>query len=103
MTLTNETTSPDAIYTQVAGTTGYIKGERVTITRIGRRGGAVAYAYAALDERPGMLLIEFGRATQIQSGQPIWHEVIGSREIDRDEFDRLNHMDSVRHEMGWRS
>lgn len=30
------------------------------------------------------------------------HEVKGSRKIDRDEFDRLNGLDQLRAELGWR-
>lgn len=55
-------------------------------------------AFVRLDCRPGMVYVELGDYV----GRRLVHaEVLGWREIDRDEFDRLTGLDDVRRSMGW--
>jgi hypothetical protein len=55
-------------------------------------------AFVRLDVRPGMLYIELGEHV----GDRLQHaEILGWREIDRDEFDRLTGLAEARREMGW--
>lgn len=89
----------DTLYTEVAGTTCYVGGERGIVTGLHRevRWGLVG-AFVKLDERDVMLYVTLGLAC---GDRGAWHEVASAREIDRDEFDRINTLDVLRREMGW--
>lgn len=55
-------------------------------------------AFLRLDARPGMLYIELGDHVGSRSQHA---EILGWREIDRDEFDRLTGLAEYRQSMGW--
>lgn len=57
-----------------------------------------ARAFVKLDERSAMLYVELGAAAGERRER---HEIVAVREIDRDEFDRLNGIDALRRELGW--
>jgi hypothetical protein len=88
----------ETIYTEAMGTTCYINGERGTVTGLWSTCGHVTGAFVALDERPAMLYVMLGAKTG-DRGQ--YHETTSAREIDREEFDRINGLDTLRRELGW--
>jgi hypothetical protein len=73
-----------------------------TRNRLDQTGPVARYlvdgAFVRLDSRPGMLLIELGEHVGSRSQHA---EVLGWREITRDEFDRLTGLADARREMGW--
>lgn len=99
MTTTKNTKTAETIYTEVSGTTAYINDERGTVTAIRYEGNRKVGAFIHLDERDAMIYAELGSPVGDRNA---WHEVSASREIDRDEFDRLNNFDAIRESFGWR-
>lgn len=87
----------DTIYTEVSGTNCYVNGERGVVTGLHREKWLLG-AFVKLDERDVMLYVKLGNACGDRGS---WHEVVSAREIDRDEFDRINTLDVLRREMGW--
>jgi hypothetical protein len=87
------------IYIETTGTTAHVGGERGTVTGVHRLGpDSWVGAFVKLDERPAMLYVEgiyAGNRRQYMT-------VTSSREIDRDEFDRITGLDQAREGMGWR-
>ncbi|MGZ0070007.1 hypothetical protein [Microbacterium arborescens] len=75
-----------------------------TRNRLDPTGAVATYrvdgAFVRLDLRPGMLYIELGEHVGDRSQHA---EILGWREIDRDEFDRLTGLAEIRRDMGWRS
>lgn len=88
----------DSIYTQVKGTTAHIGHERGTVVGFTRAGGALTGAFVRLHLRAAMLYVALGNPSDERGN---WHAVIGSREISRDEFDRLSGLAEARLSMGW--
>jgi hypothetical protein len=91
----------DVLYTEVAGANCYVNGEHGTVTAIVRDPGlrnTVRAAFVHLDSGP-MLYVVLGSAC---GERGTWHDVRSSRRIDREEFDRLNTLDQLRRDMGWR-
>lgn len=91
----------DTLYTEVAGTNCYVDGEHGTVTAVVREPGlrnTVRAAFVHLD-CGDMLYVTLGRPT---GDRDAWHEVRLSRRIDREEFDRLNTLDQLRRDLGWR-
>lgn len=93
----------DTIYTESEGTTCYIAGERGIVTGVNRAPDHRANvrpvaAFVKLDERDAMLYLTLGPATDDRGA---WHTVTAAREIDREEFDRINGLDALRRDLGW--
>lgn len=93
------TTATDTIYTEVTGTTCYVGGGRGTVTGLHRNLGRTVAAFVKMDAGP-MLYVTLGHAT---GERDAWHTVTDMRRIDRAEFDRINELDTLAHELGWRS
>lgn len=95
MTTTQNT---ESLYTEVPGCTTYIKGESGTTKGFTYTQNRKSGAFVQLDMRDAMIYVTLG----VRSGTRDQHsEVLSSREIDRDEFDRLNGIDLLRTELGW--
>lgn len=93
----------DTIYAEVEGTTCYINGERGIVTGVTRAADHNAHvrpvaAFVKLDERDAMLYLTLGSATDDRG---VHHTVTAAREIDREEFDRINGLDTLRRNLGW--
>lgn len=91
-----------AIYVESTPTNCAIAGEHGQVTGIVRDLAprlTPRAAFVHLDEG-GMLYVTLGAARGDRSQ---WREVATSRRIDRDEFDRLTEIDTLRRDMGWRS
>lgn len=93
----------DAIYAEVEGTTCYVNGERGVVTGLTRAADHRAHvrpvaAFVRLDERDAMLYLTLGEAT---GERGVHHTVTAVREIDREEFDRINGLDRLRRDLGW--
>ena len=104
-----QTTKPRPIpfdmYTATAGcTTCAAGGERGTVTAFhylrGARGPVAAFVRREDGE---MWVIELGDATRERSldGHVHHHRITGGWRIDRDEFDRIVGINTMRREMGW--
>lgn len=104
-----ETNTPATIYTEATGTTCYLGGQRGTVTGLHTHPAhGVLGAFIRLDGptdaagvymAPGpMLYADLGRATG-ERGQ--YHEVTAWRVIDRDQFDRITGLDTLRRDLGW--
>lgn len=103
------------VITRVTGERGVIK--HITHSRQGEPDGAIV----RLDDRPAFVYVELGlKALTCSCGAEALHrehhhqhcdlmsnlstyhrEVLGWREIDRDEFDQLTGIASLRSEFGW--
>jgi hypothetical protein len=86
----------DTIWVRTLGTIGYVNGERGTVRCVTRSLGQVTGAFVRLDEREAMLYVEL-----VHSEKDGWMDVAASREIDRDEFDRLTGLADARRDLGW--
>lgn len=87
------------IYIEVSGCNTTINGERGVTVGFTHHANTKTGAFVRLDDRPAMLYVELGHRT----GERLVHAQIGNvREIDRDEFDRLNGIDRLRNELGWK-
>ncbi|WP_345750088.1 hypothetical protein [Microbacterium rhizophilus] len=116
----------ERVYTEVPGTICHVQGERGTVTGLTYEGGIhrrAVGAFVHLDERDVMLYVtlgipvtgpcdcgaDAGRRTEhrqdcaVVSGRLTHHLVSETREITRDEFDRLTGLDTVRTDCGWRT
>lgn len=103
-------TETHTIYTEVTGTTAYLAGQRGTVTGLHthpahgtlgafvRLEGPTDAAGRFIAQGP-MLYVALG-AKSGDRGQ--CHEVAGWRVIDRDEFDRINELDTLRADLGWK-
>lgn len=88
----------DTIYTEVVGTTCYVNDERGVVAGLHSERRRIIAAFVRLDERDAMLYVSLGATT---GERGTWREVVAAREIDREEFDRINGLDTLRREMGW--
>ncbi len=86
----------DTIWIKTMNTTAYVNGERGIVRCVVRELGHVAGAFIRLDEREAMLYVEL-----VHNEKDGWMDVATSREINRDEFDRLTGLASARRDMGW--
>jgi hypothetical protein len=84
------------MYTGTNGCTTYVNGERGTTIRLLTIQGRIRGAFVRLDERPVMVYVELGEPVG-----SLHHKVVSFREIDREEFDRLNGIDIWRRDLGW--
>jgi len=114
------TPAPATIYTEVTGCTCYLDGERGTMVGMKHGIGHHLDGVFVLMNEGGMRYVEVGaKVAACNCGRPSLnreghhehcnvprdrktsHEVRSHREIDRDEFDRLNGIDALRAELGW--
>ncbi|GAA2230105.1 hypothetical protein N1031_06830 [Herbiconiux moechotypicola] len=106
MTETAEATT-DPLYTEVAGCTCYIGGQRGVTTGFtyspGLSGPEMNGAFVKLDEgdRP-MLYVTLGAPVSGDNARMTHREVLAWREISRDGFDSLTGLADARRKMGWR-
>lgn len=91
----------ETLYTEVPGTNCIVGGRHGVVTEVvrelGLRHDPIA-AFVHLDSGQ-MLHVQLGKST---GDRDQWHEVRTFREIDREEFDRLTEIDTLRRDMGWR-
>lgn len=90
------------VYIETTPTNCTIDGEHGQVTAIvrdlaPRRTPRAAFVHLDMGD---MVYATLGEASG-DRGQ--WCEVRSFRRIDRDEFDRLNELDTLRSELGWRS
>lgn len=99
----------DMIYTTTTGGTVYLNGQRGTLTGLKSEGHTFTHAFVRLDGpvdndgtyiAPGpMLYVTLGGRKD--EGANTWREAVSWRVIDRDEFDRINEIDTLRRDLGW--
>lgn len=86
------------VYIETTGTTAIVGGERGTVTGVHRMAPhSWVGAFVKLDDGR-MLYVEGTYAGNRRQ----YLTVTSSREIDRDEFDRITGLDQAREGMGWR-
>lgn len=104
------TTEQDRLYVETTGTTCYLAGQRGTVTGLHTHPAhGVLGAFVQLEGptdaagtylAPGpVLYVELG-AAEGDRGQ--WREATSWRVLDRDGFDQLTGLDTLRTELGWR-
>ena len=91
----------DHIYVESTPTNCFVDGELGQVTGIVhdlslRRIPRAAFVHL---DSGDMLHVVLGAA---RGERDQWREVVASRRIDRDDFDRLTEIDTLRHDMGWR-
>ena len=112
----------DTIYTETPGTTCYLDGARGAVTGLNTTTGINArhigafismasggMRYAELGDliatctcgSEPLGLVEHHDRCNLSTGRKTHQEVTAHRLIDRDEFDRLNGLDTLRAELGW--
>jgi hypothetical protein len=89
----------DHIYVESTPTNCFIDGEHGQVTGIVHGPLRIPRAAFVYLDSGDMLHVVLGQAHD-ERGQ--WREVVVSRRIDRDDFDRLTEIDTLRHNMGWR-
>jgi hypothetical protein len=89
----------DRVYVESMGTTCYVGGERGIATEVHTVRHRIEGAFVSLDERPVVLYVKLADPV---SEHGSWREVVSSREVDRDEFDRIVGLDVLRAELGWK-
>lgn len=104
------TQTRETLYAEVTGTTCYLNEQRGTVTGLHTHPvqgtlGAFVRLDGPVDER-GVYLAP-GPMVYVTLGQRVGdrgerHEVTGWRVIDRDEFDRINTLDELRRDLGWK-
>lgn len=89
----------DSIYTETLGTTCYLDGQRGTVTGLRHTGRILVGAFVLMADVDEMRYVKLGDPT---GGRGQFHPVQSHRKITRDEFDRLNGLDVIRTELGWK-
>lgn len=93
----------DLVYVGDGSLTGLnciIGGRHGRTTGVWRKGGTIDAVFVKLDAGP-MLHCPVSR--ELPEGRADQRRVIGSREVNRDEFDRLIGADEYRRDCGWRA
>lgn len=96
---------PHLVYTECSGRVFSDGKHRGYVTDFIKDGPHVVGAFAAIPPRHHesgepvrMLHVTLGKTV----GDDL-REVVGTRFIDRDEFDRMTELDTLRHDLGWRA